>query len=125
MKSGTVNLSVLRRPGLALAVLSAVALFALPVVALASTDGPRGRVASATNTPATPSAVVQSVVDQRASRGPLSRAAGPSPVGVLLAVVFAGLAVVAEVMCRTHRRLTDVGDRWRCLLLGAPPLAHR
>ena len=125
VKSGTVNLSILRRPRLVLAALSAVALFALPVVALASTDGPVGRVTSATDAPATPSPALQSVVDHGATRGPLHRPAGPSPVGALLAVVFAGLAVVAEVMGRAHRRLTDVGDRWRCLLFGAPPLAHR
>jgi len=125
VKSGTVNLSIVRRSRLALAVLFAIVLLALPVVALASTDGPVGRVASATDAPPMPSAVAQSVVDHTASRGPLPRPAGPSPVGVLLTVVFAGLAVVAEVMGRAHRRLTDVGDRWRCLLFGAPPLAHR
>lgn len=125
MKSGTVNLSIVRRPRLALAVLSAVALFALPVVAFASTDGPAGRVLAATDAPATPSAVVQSVIDHRATRGPLPRPASPSPVGVLLAVAFAGIAVGAELMGRAHRRLTDVGDRWRCLLFGAPPLARR
>ena len=125
MKSAAVNLSMVRRPRLVLAVLSAVALFALPVVAIASTGGTAGRVATATDVPATPSAAVQSVVDQGASRPSLPRPAGPSPVGCLVAVVFAGFAVVADVMGRTHRRLTDVGDRWRCLLFGAPPLARR
>ena len=115
---------MLHRPRLLLAVLAAVALVALPTVSLAPTTDARHRAATDAEALATTSAAVQPVAAQRPSRASTTHGLGSGSVVLFLTGVLAlaGVGFISTFVGRTRRRLTDVGDRWRCLLFGAPPV---
>jgi hypothetical protein len=64
-------------------------------------------------------------------RGVMARRRPPSLIGALAAALVAAAALAAalavwslglvSVVVAARRRLEDVGDGWRALLLGAPP----
>ena len=116
---------MLHRPRLLLAVLAAVALAALPTVSLVPQNDQRDRAATDVEALATTSAAVQPVVAQRQSRTSTPHGFDSGAVVLLLTGALASVGLISSLIGRTRRRLTDVGDRWRCLLFGAPPvLAH-
>jgi hypothetical protein len=120
-----VNGDMARCRRLLLAVLAAVALLAFPTVALASPSEPSGRSVAGADALATSTAAVRPAVADRSSRPPAPHGADSRPVVALLVGVVAFVALVSSLTARARSRLTDVGDRWRCLLFGAPPvLAH-
>jgi RNA polymerase-binding transcription factor len=118
------KLGMTRRHRVVFALLTAVALLALPTVATASTSA-AVQATRDSAAPATSGAVVQSVGTQRATRPLPSHGVDSGPVALLLAAAFAGFAIVSVSIGRMRRRLTDVGDSWRCLLVGAPPVLAR
>jgi hypothetical protein len=113
---------MLQRPRLLLAVLAAVALVALPVVSLAPTSDTRNRAGTDAEALANTSALVQPAAAQRPSRASSPHEVGSGAVVLVLTGILAGVGLISSILGRTRRRLTDVGDRWRCLLFGAPPV---
>jgi hypothetical protein len=116
---------MLHRPRLLLAVLASVALVALPTVSLVPSSDSRDRVATDVEALATMTAAVQPVAAQRPSRTSTPHGVDSGAVVLLLTGALAGVSFISSLKGRTRRRLTDVGDRWRCLLFGAPPVLAR
>ena len=110
-----------RRHRVVLAVLIAAALLALPAISLASTSA-AVRADTDSAALATSGAVVQSGVAHRATRPLPSHRVDFGPPALLFTGALAGFAIVSVFLCRIGRRLSDVGDSWRCLLVGAPPV---
>jgi hypothetical protein len=103
-----------------LALVVLLVLGAFPAVAMAPepADASMHRSSVAVATITTDAAVVAPVTAPRQVRaGSLWLAAA-----IALTVLAAVPMVLEGLVGRTRRRIGDVGDEWRCLLIGAPPV---
>ena len=107
-----------------------IGLLALSLVLAAGVRAPAPlpRSAPSAESPGT-AALADAVIDGLATASPARppvAPAGARPVGAVFAALalsglIAALAVRARRLRRTPAVLDDVGDRWRALLIGAPP----
>lgn len=100
--------------------LAAIALLALPALAIGPADEHDGRASETiVETPAAAANMVHPATSPSARQ--LPRVAVSSAGAMIAASLLGSLTLLSRLLGRRGRRVGDVGDSWRSLLLGAPP----